>query len=110
MRIQNPSRYWTAELGNPDVEAEREFLASYSPYHNVKAELDYPCVLFTTSTKDDRVHPGHARKMVARMLEQGHDVLYYENIEGGHGGAANQKQQAMMAALAITFLLRQLAD
>ena len=101
---------WMAEFGNPDVEAEREFLASYSPYHNVKAELDYPCVLFTTSTKDDRVHPGHARKMVARMLEQGHDVLYYENIEGGHGGAANQKQQAMMAALAITFLLRQLAD
>lgn len=101
---------WMAEFGDPDVEEERKFLASYSPYHNVKADVDYPRVLFTTSTKDDRVHPGHARKMVARMLEQGHDVLYYENIEGGHGGAANQKQQAMMAALAVTFLLRQLAD
>ena len=54
--------------------------------------MKYPRVLFTTSTRDDRVHPGHARKMVARMKEMGHDVLYYENIEGGHGGAADNKQ------------------
>ena len=68
----------------------------------------YPRVLFTTSTRDDRVHPGHARKMVARMEEQGHEVVYYENIEGGHGGAANSKQQAYMSALAYTFLLKEL--
>jgi prolyl oligopeptidase len=66
--------------------------------------VDYPPVLFTTSTRDDRVHPGHARKMMARMLEQGHDALYYENIEGGHGGAADNPQQAYMQALAYTFL------
>ncbi|MFM8334808.1 MAG: prolyl oligopeptidase family serine peptidase, partial [Opitutaceae bacterium] len=70
--------------------------------------VKYPRVLFTTSTRDDRVHPAHARKMVARMLEQGHDVLYYENIEGGHGGAANNRQSAYMNALAYAFLLKQL--
>jgi len=63
-----------------------------------------------TSTKDDRVHPGHARKMFARMQEQGHDSLYYENIEGGHGAAANNKQAAYMAALAYTFLFKELGD
>ena len=99
---------WIAEFGNPEIAEERDFLLSYSPYHNVSRDVDYPRVLFTTSTKDDRVHPGHARKMAARMLEQGHDILYYENIEGGHGGAANQQQQAMMSALAVTFLRRQL--
>ena len=76
----------------------------YSPYHNVKNGVKYPKVLFTTSTRDDRVHPGHARKMMARMLQQGHDVLYYENIEGGHGGAADNKQAAFMSALAYSFL------
>jgi len=61
-------------------------------------------VLFATSTRDDRVHPGHARKMAARMMEQGHDVLYFENIEGGHGGAANNEQRANLVALENTFL------
>jgi prolyl oligopeptidase len=70
--------------------------------------VKYPKVLFMTSTRDDRVHPGHARKMMARMLEQKHDVLYYENIEGGHGGAADNKQQAFMSALAFTFLAQTL--
>ena len=68
----------------------------------------YPRVLFMTSTRDDRVHPGHARKMVARMKEQGHDVLYYENIEGGHAGAADNKQAAYMWAMAYTFLTKEL--
>ena len=58
----------------------------------MKKDAKYPRTLFTTSTRDDRVHPGHARKMVAKMKAQGHDVLYYENIEGGHGGAADNKQ------------------
>ena len=99
---------WMAEYGNPDVPAEWEALSRYSPYQNVKADVKYPRTLFTTSTRDDRVHPGHARKMVARMIDQGHDVLYYENIEGGHGGAANNEERAFMSTLAYTFLSRQL--
>jgi prolyl oligopeptidase len=99
---------WMGEYGNPDVPAEWDYISRYSPYQNVKAGVKYPRVLFTTSTRDDRVHPAHARKMVARMLEQGHDVLYYENIEGGHGGAANNRQSAYMNALAYAFLLKQL--
>lgn len=99
---------WMGEYGNPDVPEEWAFISKYSPYQNVRRDVKYPRVLFTTSTRDDRVHPGHARKMAARMEEQGHDVLYYENIEGGHGGAANNAQQATMNALAYTFLLRQL--
>lgn len=95
---------WVAEFGNPDEAKDWEFLKHYSPYHNVKSDVKYPRILFTTSTRDDRVHPGHARKMVARMKEQGHDVLYYENIEGGHGGAADNKQAANMWALSYTFL------
>ncbi len=100
---------WMAEYGNPDLPEEWEFIQTYSPYHNVKESQRYPNVLFTTSTRDDRVHPGHARKMMAKMESMGHPVLYYENIEGGHGGAANNKQTAFMQALAYTFLWNQLA-
>ncbi len=100
---------WMAEYGNPDVPSEWKFIQTFSPYHNVRQDGKYPKMLFTTSTRDDRVHPGHARKMVAKMLEMGHDVLLYENIEGGHGGAADNKQSAFMQALAYTFLWKQLA-
>jgi prolyl oligopeptidase len=99
---------WMAEYGNPDEPKEWEFIRTFSPYHNVTTGTKYPRTLFTTSTRDDRVHPGHARKMVARMTEMGHDVLLYENIEGGHGGAADNKQAAFMSALAYTFLWKQL--
>jgi len=99
---------WMAEYGNPDVPSDWAFLSKYSPYQNVRKDVQYPPVLFTTSTRDDRVHPGHARKMMARMKEQGHDVTYYENIEGGHGGAANNAQSAYMSALAYTFLKQKL--
>jgi prolyl oligopeptidase len=99
---------WMAEYGNPDVPSDWAFLSKYSPYQNVRNDVTYPPVLFTTSTRDDRVHPGHARKMMARMKEQGHDVTYYENIEGGHGGAANNAQSAYMSALAYTFLKQKL--
>jgi prolyl oligopeptidase len=99
---------WMDEYGNPDKPEEWGYISKYSPYQNVRRDRKYPRVLFTTSTRDDRVHPGHARKMVARMKEQGHDVLYYENIEGGHGGAANNKQSAYMSALAYTFLIKEL--
>jgi prolyl oligopeptidase len=95
---------WMGEYGDPDNAQEWAWLQRYSPYHNLKKDAKYPKVLFTTSTRDDRVHPGHARKMMARMQEQGHDVLYYENIEGGHGGAADNKQAAFMSALAYEFL------
>ncbi|MEP6504009.1 MAG: prolyl oligopeptidase family serine peptidase [Betaproteobacteria bacterium] len=99
---------WMAEYGNPDIPAEWAWIEKYSPYQNVRADATYPTVLFTTSTRDDRVHPGHARKMAARMLEQGHDVLYYENIEGGHGGAADNAQRADVQALQFAFLWQKL--
>lgn len=95
---------WMAEYGNPEKADEWAYISQYSPYHNVKKGVKYPKVLFATSTRDDRVHPGHARKMAARMLDQGHDVLYFENIEGGHGGASNNEQLANLVALENTFL------
>lgn len=95
---------WMAEYGNPDIPEQWEFIQTFSPYQNLREDADYPATLFTTSTRDDRVHPGHARKMMARMEAQGHDVTYYENIEGGHGGAANNRQAAYMQALAYSFL------
>jgi prolyl oligopeptidase len=99
---------WMGEYGNPDAPEDWDFIRSFSPYHNVDELTKYPRTLFTTSTRDDRVHPGHARKMVAKMLAQGHDVLYYENLEGGHAGAADNKQRAFMNALAYTFLANEL--
>lgn len=99
---------WMAEYGNPDDPAEWAFISKYSPYHNVTADRRYPRMLFTTSTRDDRVHPGHARKMAARMLAQGHEVLYYENIEGGHGLAADNEQRAHVLALEYTYAWMQL--
>jgi len=100
---------WVGEYGNPDDPKEWEFIRPFSPYHNVKDGVKYPPTLFTTSTRDDRVHPGHARKMVALLMEKKQDVLYYENIEGGHGGAADNKQQAHMNALAYSFLWQRLS-
>jgi len=99
---------WMGEYGNPDDPAEWDTIRTYSPYQNVSADKHYPRVFFTTSTRDDRVHPGHARKMAARMLQQKHDILYWENTEGGHAGAANNEQTATMWALTYTFLLMQL--
>ena len=101
---------WIGEYGNPDIPEERAFIERYSPYQNVRADVVYPPVFFTTSTRDDRVHPGHARKMAAKMMAQGHDVLYYENIEGGHAGAANLEQRAMRDALILSYFLQELAD
>jgi len=99
---------WMEEYGNPDDPKEWAFIQGFSPYHQLKPGVKYPPTLFTTSTRDDRVHPGHARKMMASMSAMGQDVLYYENIEGGHGGAANNQQAAHMAALAYTFLWQRL--
>ena len=99
---------WMAEYGDPDT-ADWDFIQKFSPYHLFNSSKTYPPTLFMTSTRDDRVHPGHARKMMAKMLDAGKDVRYYENIEGGHGGAANNAQSAHMSALAYTFLWQQLA-
>ncbi|MGW6005013.1 prolyl oligopeptidase family serine peptidase [Oerskovia enterophila] len=99
---------WAAEYGDPDDPEQWEFIRTFSPYHLFDAEREYPPVLFTTSTKDDRVHPGHARKLAAKMLAAGKDVTYYENVEGGHGGAANNAQAAHMAAIHYRFLREQL--
>ncbi|MFB3904276.1 MAG: prolyl oligopeptidase family protein [Acidobacteriota bacterium] len=99
---------WRAEYGDPDDLDMWAYIRTYSPYHNLAKDKRYPKVLFTTSTRDDRVHPGHARKMAARMLEQGHPFYFYENTEGGHAGAANNRQRAYMSALAYAYLWKQL--
>jgi prolyl oligopeptidase len=100
---------WMDEYGNPDKPQDWAYIQKYSPYQNTHADQKYPPILITTSTRDDRVHPGHARKMAARLEAEGHNVLYYENIEGGHGAAANNTQIAFMDALAFTFLWQELS-
>ena len=99
---------WTGEYGDPDDPQAHQWLAAYSPYQNVRPEAKYPPVFLTTSTKDDRVHPGHARKMAARLKAQGHAAVYYENTEGGHSAAANLAQLARRDALVATFLMQEL--
>jgi len=99
---------WMDEYGDPDKPEDWEFMKSFSPYQLVEKGKTYPPVLFTTSTRDDRVHPGHARKMTARMRDLGYDVRYYENIEGGHAGAADHRQAAHMWALTYTYLAQKL--
>jgi len=99
---------WMAEYGNPDKPEDWAYISKYSPYQNVKPDVSYPRPLFTTTTRDDRVHPGHARKMAAEMLGQGHEVMYYENTEGGHGAGVTPDQQARMLAVTYTYLWTQL--
>lgn len=99
---------WVAEYGNPDDPADWEFISKYSPYQNISADRRYPPILITTSTRDDRVHPGHARKMTAALEQARHPVSYYENIEGGHGGAADNSQAAFRSALIYRYLWRTL--
>ncbi len=99
---------WMAEYGDPDDPEQWKFISRYSPYQNLRRGVKMPKMLITTSTRDDRVHPGHARKMAARLAELGHDALYYENIEGGHGGAADNPQRAFMQALEFSYLWQQL--
>ncbi|MDT7609704.1 MAG: prolyl oligopeptidase [Pseudonocardiales bacterium] len=97
---------WMAEYGDPDNPTDWEWISNYSPYQNLPRDASLPPVLVTTSTRDDRVHPGHARKMVARMREYGYPVDYYENIEGGHGGAADNAQRAFQWGLVLEFCWR----
>ena len=99
---------WMAEYGDPDVPGEWAYIKEYSPYQNLSSGVDYPAVFFYTSTRDDRVHPGHARKMAARMQELDQEIWYYENMEGGHGGSTTNDQLAYRLALAYTHLWTQL--
>lgn len=101
---------WMGEYGNPEIPAEREWIAKYSPYQNIRKDVKYPEAFVYTSTKDDRVHPGHARKFVAKLESEGHPVMYYENMEGGHSAAANLKQRAEVTALQIVYLTQKLVD
>ena len=101
---------WVAEYGDPDNPDDWEFISKYSPYQNISTERRYPPVLITTSTRDDRVHPGHARKMTAALEAAGQPVQYYENIEGGHAGAADNAQIAFRSALIFEFLHRTLSE
>ena len=96
---------WMEEYGDPDRPGDWAYLKVFSPYHNVAADRAYPPVLFMTTTRDDRVHPAHARKMAARMLAMGHDVRYFENLEGGHGAGADNRQAARYWSLLYAFLL-----
>ncbi|MGE5337439.1 MAG: prolyl oligopeptidase family serine peptidase [Gemmatimonadota bacterium] len=100
---------WIAEYGDPDRPDERAYIEKYSPYQNVKKDAKYPRIFLTTSTRDDRVDPGHARKLAAKMIDQGHDVLYFENVDGGHSDGADNAQRARMWAQTFSFLWRQLA-
>lgn len=99
---------WTAEYGNPDIPEEREYILKYSPYQNVGKDKKYPKVFLMTSTKDDRVHPGHARKMAAKMLDMGHDLYYFENTEGGHAGSSNTLQRAQWVSLELSYFKERL--
>jgi prolyl oligopeptidase len=99
---------WMEEYGDPDEPIMKKYLESYSPLHNLSKDKKYPEVFFLTSTKDDRVHPAHARQMVARMQELGHPVLYNENTDGGHGRASNMKDLAEFLALEFTYLYQKL--
>ncbi|KAB7772543.1 prolyl oligopeptidase family serine peptidase [Xanthomonas maliensis] len=100
---------WMGEYGDPDT-SDWTFIRTFSPYHLFDPHKTYPPVMFTTSTRDDRVHPGHARKLAAKMIDAGKDVTFYENIEGGHGGAADNAQEAHLEALKYSFLWQRLAN
>jgi prolyl oligopeptidase len=101
---------WMAEYGNPDIPEEAAFIREWSPYQKMGEKEAYPEVLFYSSTRDDRVHPGHGRKMAAKMRDLGHSFLYYENIEGGHAGASDLKQRAFMDGVQLTYLMQKLMD
>lgn len=101
---------WMAEYGDPDDPEDWSYIGAYSPYQNLARDASYPLTFFATSTRDDRVHPGHARKMAAKMSDMGHATFYFENAEGGHAGVANYEQQAVISAMALVYLLKQLAE
>ncbi len=101
---------WMDEYGNPDVPADWAFMKKYSPYQNIRKGVDYPPVFFYLSTKDDRVHPGHARKMTAKLKAYGNPVYYHEYTEGGHSVGADRSEDAVRAALEWSFLKKEIGS
>ncbi len=101
---------WVGEYGDPAIPSERAVIAKYDPYSNLKAGQKYPEVFIETSTKDDRVHPAHARKAAAKLEALGYPVLYYENVDGGHAASANLAETARRQALEFIYLTRKLMD
>jgi prolyl oligopeptidase len=99
---------WVDEYGDPDNPEDWAFLSGYSPYQNIRRDVRYPPVFFYSSTKDDRVHPGHARKAAARLMEYGNRVYFHEYIEGGHSVGADNAEDAKRAAMLLMYLDREL--
>lgn len=99
---------WIGEFGDPEKPEEWAYISKYSPQQNLAAGKEYPKIFLYTSTQDDRVHPGHARKAGAKLRDLGYDFFYYENMEGGHGGTANQDQLAYRIALEYAYFARML--
>jgi prolyl oligopeptidase len=104
-----PGASWIGEYGDPDKPEDWAFLKEISAYQCVEPGRDYPPILFATSNRDDRVHPGHARKMAAKLMAIGYPVYFHEPAEGGHGGAADNKQAAVKQTLLYTFLRKTIA-
>lgn len=101
---------WMAEYGDPDKPEEWEFIKTFSPFHLLDAKTEYPKAFIYTSTKDDRVHPGHARKFSAKLSALGIDNFYYENTQGGHAGSATPDQRATMQAMTFAYLKERLFE
>lgn len=101
---------WIGEYGNPDIPEQRAWIEEYSPYQALAAGRNYPMPFILTSTKDDRVHPGHARKAAAKLDALGYRYLYYENTDGGHAAGANLLETARRVSLEYVYLMRQLMD
>jgi prolyl oligopeptidase len=99
---------WMAEYGDPDVPEQWAYIRTWSPYHLLRKDVRYPTPFYWTNTRDDRVHPGHARKMVARMESLGDPVLYFENVAGGHGSGSVNKETAYVTALQYAYLWQML--
>jgi len=97
---------WVSDYGNPDIPEQREWVMRYSPLHHVQAARAYPEPLYYTPTSDDRVHPGHARRMVAKLRAKGHAALYFEPRMGGHAGSMDAESAALMSAVQATYLMQ----
>ena len=95
---------WVAEYGDPDKPEEWAWLQTYSAYHAARPGQDYPPILIATTRRDDRVHPGHARKMAAKLQAMGYEAYFYEPAAGGHGYGKDNKERAAFVALGLTFL------
>ena len=99
---------WIDEYGDPDKPDQWTYLSKYSPYQNLRRDVRYPAVFLYSSTKDDRVHPGHARKAAARLIEYGNRIYFHEYMEGGHSVGADNVEDAKRAALLLAYLNREL--